>query len=61
MLIQHFIVHRQVLPAKDGFLKLPNSVSKTVDDVMKLFKSSHIRREKLTSIIEMATEEHEYY
>ena len=61
MLIQHCIVHRQVLAAKDGLQKLPNSVSKTVDDVMKFFKNSHIRREKLTSIIEMATEEHEYY
>ena len=61
IVIQHCIVHRQVLAAKDGLQKLPNTVSKTVDDIMKFFKNSHIRREKLTSIIEMSTEEHEYY
>ena len=45
MLIQHCIVHRQVLPAKDGLLKLPNSFSKTVEDVMKFFqKQSYSQR-----------------
>ena len=61
LLIQHCIVHRQVLSAKDGLQKLPANIIKTVDDVMKFFKNSHIRREKLASIIEMVTEEDEYY
>ena len=42
---QHCIVHRQALAAKDGLEKLPSSVHKTVDDVMKYFKNSHVRRE----------------
>ena len=33
LLIQHCIVHKQALDAKDGLQKLPKSVHKTVDDV----------------------------
>ena len=58
---QHCIVHRQALAAKDGLDKLPNKVHKTVDDVMKHFKNSHVRKEKLKAIIEMSEEEHEYH
>ena len=32
----------------------------TVDDVMRYFKNSHVRKEKLQAIIEMSEEEHEY-
>ena len=35
ILTQHCIVHRQVLAAKDGLEKIPTSVHKTIDDVMK--------------------------
>ena len=54
-------MHRQVLAAKDELQKLLSSVYKTVDDVMKFFKNSHIQREKLEAITEMASEDHEYY
>ena len=57
---QHCIVHRQALASKDGLEKLPNKVHKTVDDVMRYFKNSHVRKEKLQVIIEMSEEEHEY-
>ena len=57
---QHCIVHRQALAAKDGLEKLPNNVYKTVDDVMRYFKNSHVRKEKLQAIIEMSEEKHEY-
>ena len=53
-------MHRQALAAKDGLEKLPNSVHKTVDDVMRYFKNSHVHKEKLQAIIEMSEEEHEY-
>ena len=52
-------MHRQAQAAEDGLEKLPSIVHKTVDDVMKYFKNSHVRKEKLQSIIEMS-EEHEY-
>ena len=55
LLIQHCIVHKEALAAKDGLQKLPKSVHKTVNDVMKFFKNSHVRREKLEALIEMAT------
>ena len=61
LLIQHCIVHRQALAAKDGLQKLPKILHKIVDYVMIFFKNSHVRREKLEALIEMATEEHEYY
>ena len=48
-------MHKQALAAKDGLQKLPKSVHKTVNDVMKFFKNSHVRREKLEALIEMAT------
>ena len=54
-------MHRQVLAAKDGLQKLRSSVYKTVDDVMKFFKNSHVQKEKLEAITEMASEDHEYY
>ena len=57
----HCIVYRQVLAAKDGLEKLPLSVHKTVDDVMKFFKNSHIRKERLEVIIQMTEEDHEYF
>lgn len=57
---QHCIVHRQVLAAKDGLDKLPNKVHKTVDDIMRYFKNSHVRKEKLKELIDMSEEEHEY-
>ena len=57
---QHCIVHRQALAAKDGLDKLPSKVHKIVDDVMKHFKNSHVRKEKLKEIIELSEEEHEY-
>ena len=44
LLIQHCITHRQALAAKDGLQKLPKSVHKTVDDVMKFFKKSCLKR-----------------
>ena len=43
-------MHRQVLAAKDGLQKLPSSVYKTVDNVMKFFKNSHVQKEKLEAI-----------
>ena len=61
ILIQHCIVHRQVLAAKDGLEKLPSSIHKTVDDIMKFLKNNHIRKEKLKVIIEITEEEHEFY
>ena len=57
---QHCIVHRQALASKDGLQKLPKNVTKIVDDVMKHFKNSHVRKEKLQEILEMSAEEHEY-
>ena len=57
---QHCIVHKQALAAKDGLGKLPNKVHKIVDDVMKYFKNSHVRKEKLKVLIKMNEEEHEY-
>ena len=50
LLIQHCIVHRQALAAKDRLQRLPKSVHKTVDDVMKFFTNSHVRREKLEAL-----------
>ena len=61
LLIQHCIVHRQVLAAEDGLQKLPSCVHETVDDVMKFFKNSHVRKEKLEAIIEVALEDQEYF
>ena len=52
-------MHRQALAAKDGLDKLPNEVHKTVDDVMKHFKNSHVR--KTEAYIEICEEEHEYH
>ena len=46
-------MHRQALAAKDGLDKLPNKVHKTVDDVMKHFKNSHVRKEKPKACIEI--------
>ena len=60
ILTQHCIVHRQALAAKDGLENLPNSVHKTVDNVMRYFKNSHVRKEKLQAIIEMSEEEHDW-
>ena len=57
---QHCIVHRQVLAAKDGLDKLPATVHKTVDEVMKHFKNSHVRKEKLKELIEMSEDGHDY-
>ena len=57
---QHCIVHRQALAAKEGLDKLPSKVHKIVDDVMRHFKNSHVRKEKLKDLIEMSGEEHEY-
>ena len=50
-----------MLAAKDGLEKLPHSVHKTVDDVMKFFKNSHVRKEKLEVIIQMTEEDHEHF
>lgn len=58
--LQHCIVHRQVLGAKSGLERLPSNVHSTVDAVMNHFKNSHVRKEKLTAIIEMSDNEHEY-
>ena len=57
---QHCIVHRQVLAAKDGLDKLPSKIHKTVDDVMRHFKNSHVRKEKLKALIDMSGDEQEY-
>ena len=57
---KHCIVHRQVLAAKDGLDKLPSKIHKTVDDVMRHFKNSHVRKEKLKALIDMNGDEHEY-
>ena len=48
------------MAAKDGLDKLPSKVHKTVDDVMRHFQNSHVRKEKLKDLIEMSGEEHEY-
>ena len=53
-------MHRQALAAKDGLEKLPSKVHKTVDDVMRHFKNSHVCKEKLQLIVEISEEEHEY-
>ena len=57
---QHCIVHRQSLAAKDGLDKLPSNMHNTVDDVMRYFKNSHVRKEKLKDLTEISGEEHEY-
>ena len=60
LFIQHCIVHRQVLATKDGLSKLPSHVHRIVDDVIKFFRGSHVRKEKLQSLVEMSDEVHEY-
>ena len=61
MFLQHCIVHTQVLAAKSGLEELPDNVHRTVDGVMRHFKNSHVRREKLKAIIELSDEGHEYH
>ena len=61
LFVQHCIVHRQVLASKDGLSKLPNHVHNTVDEIMRFFRNSHVRKEKLQALIEASSEEHDYY
>ena len=61
LFVQHCIVHRQVLASKDGLSKLPNHVHSTVDEVMRFFRNSHVRKEKLPALIEASSDEHDHY
>ena len=61
LFIQHCIVQRQVLATKDSLSKLPGHVHNTVDDVMNFFRGSHVRKEKLQSIITIGNEVHDYH
>ena len=61
LFVQHCIVHRLVLASKEGFSKLPNHVHNTVDEVMRYFCNSHVRKEKLQALIEASSDDHDYY
>jgi hypothetical protein len=60
LFVQHCILHRQVLAAKDGLSLIPSYVHKTIDDVMNCFRRSHVRKDKLQAIIQMSEENLEY-
>ena len=49
------------MAAKSGLEELPDNVHRTVDGVMRHFKNSHVRREKLKVIIELSDEGREYH
>ena len=61
LFVQHCIVHRQVLASKEGLSKLPNYVHNIVDKVMRFFRNSHVRKEKLQALVEASSDEHDYY
>ena len=61
LFVQHCIVHCQVLASKEGLSQLPNHAHNTVDEVMRYFRKSHVRKEKLQALIEASRDDHDYY